>query len=133
MLLTIPAQASQPVHIRCTIGERNYAADVLSAAELHAQPDKSYVTHAGAVIARQRPDTAKGNIFLSMEDETGLSNVIIHPDLYNLDRLLVTSGTFFCVQGQLQNQDGVIHVLADQIERLSLVTEHLALPSHDFH
>lgn len=119
-----------PLHFRRT---ELRAACILSAAELHRQPDKSYVLHAGAVIARQRPGTAHGTIFLSMEDETGLSNVIIHPNLYDLDRLLITSGKFFCVRGRLQNQDGIVHVLADHIEHLSLVTEHFALQSHDFH
>lgn len=59
------------------------AARIPSAPELHARPDRSYVTYAGAVIARQRPGTALGFIFLSLEDETGISNVIIHPGLYD--------------------------------------------------
>lgn len=109
------------------------AARILSAAELHACPDKSYVTHAGAVIARQRPGTALGFIFLSLEDETGISNVIIHPDLYDYDRLLVTRGRFFLVHGRLQNQDGVVHVRAERLEELALGLEQLTLQSHDFH
>lgn len=109
------------------------AARILSAAELHRCRDKSYVTHAGAVIARQRPGTALGFIFLSMEDETGIANVIIHPDLYDRDRLLITRGKFLCVSGRLQNQDGVVHVRADHVELLSMQANQLALTSHDFH
>ncbi|MDQ2832395.1 MAG: hypothetical protein M3Y50_01385 [Acidobacteriota bacterium] len=109
------------------------AARILSAAELHARPDKSYVTHAGAVIARQRPGTALGFIFLSLEDETSISNVIIHPNLYDYDRVLVTRGRFFLVHGWLQNQDGVVHVRAERLEELALGLEHFALQSHDFH
>ncbi len=109
------------------------AAHILSAAELHGRPDKSYVAHAGAVIARQRPGTALGFIFLSLEDETGISNVIIHPDLYEEDRLLVTRGRFLLVHGQLQNQDGVVHVRAERLEELAFGLEKLALHSHDFH
>ena len=109
------------------------AARILSAAELHACADKSYVTHAGAVIARQRPGTALGFIFLSLEDETGISNVIIHPDLYDYDRQLVTRGRFFLVHGRLQNQDGVVHVRAERLEELALGLEQITLQSHDFH
>ncbi len=58
-------------------------AGILSAADLKTIPDGTYVRVAGAVIARQRPGTAKGFIFLSNEDETGISNAIIHPKLYD--------------------------------------------------
>ena len=67
---------------------------------------------AGCVIARQRPGTAKGFIFLSMEDETGIANVIVTPDLYERERLIVTRSKFISRKGHLQNQDGVIHVKA---------------------
>ncbi len=104
---------------------------LLSARELLEQPDGRYVTAAGAVIARQRPGTALGFIFLSMEDETGIANIIIHPDLYDRERLLVTRGKFLKVHGKLQNQDGVIHVKAQALELLH--AEDLELHSHDFH
>ena len=74
---------------------------------------------AGCVIARQRPGTAKGFIFLSMEDETGIANVIVTPDLYERDRLVVTRSKFILVEGPLQNQDGVIHVKATRLATLS--------------
>ena len=104
---------------------------ILSANELRQHPDGAYVCAAGAVIARQRPGTALGFIFLSMEDETGISNVIIHPDLYERDRRIVTSGKFLKVYGKLQNQDGVVHVKAEMLEHLTAVS--IALQSHDFH
>jgi error-prone DNA polymerase len=104
---------------------------VLSACELRQHPDGTYVQAAGAVIARQRPGTALGFIFLSMEDETGISNVIIHPDLYEQDRRIVTSGKFLKVYGKLQNQDGVVHVKAERLEHLNVPP--IALQSHDFH
>ena len=85
----------------------------------------------GCVIARQRPGTALGFIFLSMEDETGIANVIIHPDLYDRDRLLITREKFLLVTGKLQNQDGVIHVKAEHV--LSLRVADIAVRSHDFH
>ena len=104
---------------------------ILSARELHLHPDGKYVTAAGAVIARQRPGTALGFIFLSMEDETGIANVIIHPELYERERVLVTRGKFLCVHGKLQNQDGVIHVKADHLELLHVAA--IEVHSHDFH
>jgi DNA polymerase III alpha subunit len=76
--------------------------------ELRNYKDGEYVRAAGCVIARQRPGTAKGFIFLSMEDETGIANVIITPDLYERERLVVTRSKFVLVEGALQNQDGVI-------------------------
>jgi len=107
------------------------ASGVLNAAELRDAPDGRRVTAAGCVIARQRPGTALGFIFLSMEDETGIANIIIHPDLYDRDRVLITREKFLLVTGKLQNQDGVVHVKAEVVTPLR-VTD-LSLRSHDFH
>ncbi|HUZ96920.1 MAG TPA: error-prone DNA polymerase [Edaphobacter sp.] len=104
---------------------------VLSAKELRERIDGEYVRTAGCIIARQRPGTAKGFIFLSMEDETGIANVIITPDLYERERLLVTRSKFLIVEGPLQNQDGVIHVKATRL--LAFFAGTLAPRSHDFH
>ncbi len=104
---------------------------VCSARELQQLPDGKYVCAAGAVIARQRPGTALGFIFLSMEDETGISNVIIHPELYERERILVTRGKFLKVYGKLQNSDSVVHVKAETLELLA--AESLDVRSHDFH
>jgi error-prone DNA polymerase len=70
------------------------------------------------VIARQRPGTAKGFIFLSIEDETGIANVIVMPDLYERDRMAVVRSKFLLVEGVLQNQDGVVHVKAKRLTPL---------------
>jgi error-prone DNA polymerase len=104
---------------------------VLSAAELRLRKDGELVRTAGCVIARQRPGTAMGFIFLSMEDETGIANVIVTPDLYERDRLVVTRSKFILAEGSLQNQDGVIHVKASRLIPLSDQT--LEVRSHDFH
>jgi error-prone DNA polymerase len=104
---------------------------ILSARELKESKDGEYVRTAGSVIARQRPGTAKGFIFLSIEDETGIANIIVTPDLYERQRLIVTRTKFLMAEGILQNQDGVIHVKA---KRLSALTDSaLAIRSHDFH
>ena len=104
---------------------------VLSAKELREHRDGAFVRCAGCVIARQRPGTAKGFIFLSMEDETGIANVIVTPDLYEQQRLVVTRSKFLMAEGILQNQDGVIHIKATRL--LALTDSALELRSHDFH
>ena len=107
------------------------ASGVLSAKELLTQPDGRRVTGAGCVIARQRPGTALGFIFLSVEDETGIANVIIHPNLYEGNRVLITREKFLLVTGTLQNQEGVAHIKAERV--IPLHTARFALQSHDFH
>jgi len=104
---------------------------IRSAEELRHCRDGEFVRIAGCVIARQRPGTAKGFIFISMEDETGIANVIVTPDLYDRDRLVVTRSKFLLVEGPLQNQDGVIHVKATRLMALS--GNALEVQSHDFH
>ncbi len=104
---------------------------VLSAQQLRTRSDGEYVRTAGCVIARQRPGTAKGFIFLSMEDETGIANVIVTPDVYERQRLTVTRSKFLLVEGPLQNQDDVVHVKATRLTPLS--DRALEMRSHDFH
>ncbi len=91
------------------------------------------VRTAGMVITRQRPGTAKGFVFLTLEDETGISNIIIRPDLYASDRLIVVSASFLLVEGLLQNQDGVTSIKAERMSRLEGLPDAAAIDSHDFH
>lgn len=104
---------------------------VLTAEELHKHKDGEYVRVSGCVIARQRPGTAKGFIFLSMEDETGIANVIVTPDLYERNMAVVTRSRFLLVEGPLQNQDAIIHVKA--VRLTPLADNAVAVTSHDFH
>jgi error-prone DNA polymerase len=104
---------------------------VLSAEQLRVRPDGEWVRTAGCVIARQRPGTAKGFIFISMEDETGISNVIVTPDLYDRERVVVTRSKFLFAEGVLQNRSGVIHVKASRL--MPLADQMLEVRSHDFH
>jgi len=117
-----------PMHYRRAELRRN---NILSAEELRTRKDGEFVRTAGCIIARQRPGTAKGFIFISMEDETGIANVIVTPDLYERDRLVVTRSKFLLVEGPLQNQDNVIHVKATRLSALS--DRSLEVRSHDFH
>ena len=107
------------------------ALGVLPAAKLEPHPNGRWVKVAGAVITRQRPGTAKGFVFLTLEDETGVSNVVVTPDKFQDNRVLVTSEPFLLVEGILQKQDGVIHVRAKHMKRLGDIS--LEMASHDFH
>jgi error-prone DNA polymerase len=104
---------------------------VIRASDLRTMPDGVYARVAGSVIARQRPGTAGGFIFLSLEDETGISNAIISPSLYERNRIAVTRGKFLRVDGTLQNQDGVINLRASAVHVLNLSS--VEVRSHDFH
>ncbi len=86
---------------------------------------------AGCVIARQRPGTAHGFIFLSLEDESGISNAIVDPDLYEANRSLVTYGKVLLIEGTLQNVEKVIHIRSKHIEELHITAAPMV--SHDFH
>jgi error-prone DNA polymerase len=107
------------------------AIGVRKASDLRRIPDGQRLRVAGCVIARQRPGTAKGFVFLSLEDETGVANAIIHPDLFQKNRLLVSSEQFLLIEGILQNQDHVISVKAERV--LPLDITHAKTASHDFY
>jgi error-prone DNA polymerase len=104
---------------------------VSSAARLASLRDGTLVRIAGAVIVRQRPGTAKGFVFLSMEDETGIANVIITPQLFEKDHTVVVHNSFLLIDGVLQNQDGVVSVKAGIIKPFHLT--RAAAPAHNFH
>jgi error-prone DNA polymerase len=106
-------------------------AGVIRAADLRAIPAGTYIRIAGAVIVRQRPGTASGFIFLSNEDETGISRAIVRPKLYDRNRVVVTREQFLMVEGILQNQDGGISVKASTVRALEL--SDIDIQSHDFH
>ncbi|HXJ45209.1 MAG TPA: error-prone DNA polymerase [Candidatus Dormibacteraeota bacterium] len=106
-------------------------ANVKSARDLGRIPDGQYTKTAGCVIARQRPGTAKGFVFLSLEDETGIANIIVKPDLYEKCRLTINRAKFLRVDGVLQNQDGVISIKASRVLPLSVTSANT--DSHDYH
>jgi len=89
------------------------AMGIRRASELREIPSGKRLRIGGCVIVRQRPGTAKGFVFLSLEDETGVANAIITPDLFHQNRLLLASERFLAIEGILQNQDNVISVKAE--------------------
>src|SRR6059058_5317515 len=92
----------------------------------------SIVQIAGNVICRQRPGTAKGFVFISLEDETGVSNAIVDPDLFEHFRLVITEEAFLLIEGEVQNSDNVILIKAREIKPLTHA-ELVGSESHDFH
>jgi len=107
------------------------AMGIRRASELRDIPSGKRLRIGGCVITRQRPGTAKGFVFLSLEDETGVANAIVTPDLFHQNRLLLTSERFLAVEGILQNQDNVISVKAERV--LPLFVTKAETLSHDFH
>ncbi len=107
------------------------ALGICRACDLAQVANGQHVRIGGCVIARQRPGTARGFVFLSLEDETGISNAIITPDLLQKNRILVISERFLLIEGVLQNQDNVISVKAERVLPLSIT--HAETSSHDFH
>ncbi|HLY18064.1 MAG TPA: error-prone DNA polymerase [Bryobacteraceae bacterium] len=106
------------------------AMGVTPAARLARVPNGRLVRIAGSVIVRQRPGTAKGFVFLSMEDETGVMNAIITPATYERYKLVVVGEPFLMIDGVLQNQDGVISVKVGRVEALRAGA---AAEPHNFH
>ena len=105
-------------------------AGVVRAADLKHQRDGADVRVAGSVIVRQRPGTAKGFVFLSLEDETGIANVIVTPGLFARHRLVLVTAPLLMVEGILQSQDGVVSVRAHGVTPLPVRGD--VIPSHDF-
>jgi error-prone DNA polymerase len=111
---------------------RPHLPDALPAAALKSTRAGTRVTVAGSVACRQRPGTAKGFVFVTLEDETGTANAIIRPPLFEQERLVINLEPALVITGRLQNEQGVIHVMAEEISGLPA----LGLPeqaSHDYH
>ncbi|HLN80980.1 MAG TPA: OB-fold nucleic acid binding domain-containing protein, partial [Thermoanaerobaculia bacterium] len=103
---------------------------VLSAAELWKLPHGAFVRAGGAVIVRQRPGTAKGFVFLTLEDETGMCQAIVRPDLFREYRTVIVGSGTLVVEGRLQKLDGTLSVKGERFWGVSQLEE---VPSHDFH
>jgi len=154
-LEAVPASSATPSPLAAMTGEERLVADfrgtgltvglhpmghhraemkrrgVRSAMELLNLPNGMHVRIAGGVITRQRPGTAKGFVFISLEDETGISNAIVTPQLFERHHIVIVHQQFLMIEGELQNQDGVISVKAERIEPLRITRAETT--SHDFH
>ncbi|MCC6770692.1 MAG: PHP domain-containing protein [Gemmatimonadaceae bacterium] len=102
--------------------------------DLHQQGrDGERVAHAGLVICRQRPGTAKGFVFLSLEDETGILNVVITPKRFERHALMISTSPLLLVRGTLQVEQGVVNLRAEQFRALRADAGEAWARSHDFH
>jgi error-prone DNA polymerase len=106
---------------------------ILRAIDLPRERTGRRVRAAGMVITRQRPGTAKGFVFLTLEDETGIANIIVRPDLYAKERTALVGAPFLIVEGVLQNEDGVCSIRAERVFRLEGFADGASVESHDFH
>jgi DNA polymerase III alpha subunit len=100
----------------------------LPAARLNEPSAGARVCVAGLVLVRQRPGTAKGVIFLTLEDETGVANVVVWANMYERYRRAVIAGRLLRVTGRLQRDAGVVHVVAEVIEDMSPMLDRLLSP-----
>lgn len=107
--------------------------DIKSCQDLNSLADGITLTVAGGIICRQRPETAKGFVFITVEDETGVANIIVRPKLFEQYRHLILRASFIATTGRLQSDHGVINVLADHFETLPGLPGNPRLPAHDFH
>ncbi len=118
-------------HVMTHLRQTLTSSGILSAAELANAPNGSWTKTAGVVIVRQRPGTAKGLLFLTLEDETGIANAMVTPELFHANRGLLHRAQMLIIEGPLQKHEGVIHVLARRFKELGLAG---SMPkSHDFH
>jgi error-prone DNA polymerase len=104
---------------------------VLRALDLRAIRHGRRVRVAGMVITRQRPGTAKGFVFLTLEDETGIANIIVRPDLFAANRLVIVEEPFLIVDGVLQSQEGVTSVRAEAVQGMGGTA--VDFTAHDFY
>ncbi len=104
---------------------------VMRAIDIRSARQGRRVRVAGMVITRQRPGTAKGFVFLTLEDETGIANIIVRPDLFAEDRAVIIEEPFLLVEGVLQNQEGVTSIRAEAVQGLGGVS--VDFDAHDFY
>lgn len=105
---------------------------VKTAEQLPDLRNGQFVQVAGLVLLRQRPGTAKGITFVTLEDETGSINLVLHPSTWESHYLICKQSNAWLVHGTLENRQGVIHVVVGRLEDLSQRVGPIALPSRDF-
>jgi error-prone DNA polymerase len=113
--------------------ERLHAMRLMSADVLHQYDDARLARGCGLVTVRQRPSTANGTVFITLEDETGNVNVIVWPSLVEQQRREVMGGRLLAVYGQWQSKNGVAHLVAKRLVDLTHMLGELSTRSRDFH
>jgi DNA polymerase III alpha subunit len=113
--------------------ERCGAVPAVELADTGKWPHGSRVAVGGVVLVRQRPGTASGIVFMTIEDETGVANLIVRPQIYQRDRVAARGGVVILARGKVERQGEVVHVLVDAIESAEPAMSALAARSRDFH
>jgi error-prone DNA polymerase len=106
---------------------------ILTAAQLMNTPNARWVKVAGLVLVRQRPGTASGIVFETLEDETGIVNLIVKPDIYDHYRSAARHAALLQAEGYVQRNGRVVHVMAKRLDDLSHLIQGYELRSRDFH
>ena len=117
-----------PIHQTTATGGWPCPPACLVAARLEEPPEGARITVAGLVFLRQRPGTAKGVIFLTLEDETGVVNIVVWRKIYERFRRAVIAGRLLRVTGRMQRAHSVTHVIAEEIEDISPMLDQLLAP-----
>jgi error-prone DNA polymerase len=103
------------------------------ASEVWRMPSGRTVRYAGVVICRQRPATASGTVFMTLEDETGFVNLVLWTRVFEENSILARTATFLGVTGRVQNENGVVHVIVEKLWTPELGATPASAGSHDFH
>jgi error-prone DNA polymerase len=120
----------QPIaHYRAKLDEHR----AIAAERLGAMPNHLVCKVGGMVITRQRPGTAKGFVFLTLEDETGLVNVIVNPNVYERNRRLIRSSVALVIEGTLQKEQGTLDILAKRFWALDTEDTITGVHARNFH
>jgi error-prone DNA polymerase len=122
-----------PDHQAMALLRKGLDADLVTSARAAQFPDGTEVRVAGLVVCRQRPSTAKGVLFISLEDEYGIANLVVWAQLFERQRTLILTQPFLIVRGVVQRQGPVVHLIARDFERPNVRTDRLIAASHDFH
>jgi error-prone DNA polymerase len=121
-----------PAHHPLAFVRRGLHEGIVSSRHLDRLPDGAMVEIAGLVVCRQHPMTAKGFVFLLLEDEFGLANVIVRPQLYEGSRSLIRTEPFLLVRGKLQKREGTVNVVAERFSPLRIKASIVAPAAHNF-
>src|SRR6202012_5960962 len=92
---------------------------IVTCADAMTARDGKWLTTAGLVLVRQKPGSAKGVMFITIEDETGVANLVIWPSLYERQRRIILAASMMSVQGRVQREGEVVHLVAQQLTDLS--------------
>ncbi len=121
-----------PQHHPLAFARRGLHEGIVSTRHLERLPDGATVEIAGLVVCRQHPMTAKGFVFLLIEDEFGLANVVVKPKLYASTRSIIKTEPFVLVRGKLQKREGTVNVVAERFSPLKVEASIVAPPAHNF-